>query len=316
MFKRKNWFQRMRMPLHELEAYYREQRKIDHESGRPFTGVRLRRALHPVLVLGLKVMHLFSGHRVVTLGDQRRPTDRPVIYAATHIGWDDIEMVFTAIGDHAYLFWGDPRESYQTMDGFLLGLNGVICCDTADKTDRHIGKETCTRWLQRGGNLLIFPEGCWNTTEALPVMGLFTGTAEMAIRTGADIIPVAINQYGKEYRIHIGQNIHGTDWTIDQKQALTDHLRNAMATLKWAIYETGSTIFRSSLPADAREAYKQFLLRQTQGVYSWEELCSGIFRPKGICPPQEAFAHFRRLIPCRENGFWFRHLYEMRELEP
>ena len=73
------------------------------------------------------------------------------MYAATHIGWDDIEMILSSIGDHSYLFWGDPHEMYRDINGFLLDINGVIVCDTGDKFDRYIGKETCVKWLSQGG---------------------------------------------------------------------------------------------------------------------------------------------------------------------
>ena len=304
----KNIFQRLAMPLPELEQYYREQRRIRFEYDEPFRGVKLRKTLHPILVCGLKLMHLVNGQKITVLGDKRTPTDRPVIFAATHIGWDDIEMIFTAIRDHAYLFWGDPRESYKTIDGMLLDLNGAVICDTDNKTDRYIGKETCVRWLEQGGNLLIFPEGVWNTSENLPVQYLFPGTAEMAIRTNADIIPVAISQFGKEYRVNIGANISCNGFCLSQKQALTNYLRDAMATLKWEIYETQSLTKRNSIPDNYAMEYKQIFLDQAQGVYTWEFFVNTAYRPKNITTSDEAFIHLDQLIPCRENAFLFRKI--------
>lgn len=92
--QRKNIIQRLTMPLPELERYYRERRKERFENNEPFGGVKLRKALHPVLVCGLKIIHLFSGQKITVIGDKRVPADRPIIFAATHIGWDDIEMIF------------------------------------------------------------------------------------------------------------------------------------------------------------------------------------------------------------------------------
>ena len=304
--KQKSFFQRLSMPLPELEQYYRNQRQMRFENNEPFRGIKLRKMLHPILVCGLKLMHLISGQKITIVGDKRVPTDRPVIFAATHIGWDDIEMIFTAIGDHAYLFWGDPRESYKTMDGMLLDLNGVIICDTDHKTDRYIGKETCVRWLGQGGNLLIFPEGVWNTTENLPVQCLFPGTAEMAIRTNADIIPIAISQVGKEYRVNIGANISCNGFSLSQKQALTESLRETMATLKWEIYETQTITKRNTIPENFAMEYRKLFLEQAQGVYTWEEFVNMAYRPRNITAPKAAFAHLDHLIPCRENAFLFR----------
>lgn len=304
---RKNIFQRLLMPLPELEQYYREQRQIRFENNELFHGVKFRKALHPILVCGLKFMHLINGQKITVVGDKRTSTNRPIIFAATHIGWDDIEMIFTAIGDHAYLFWGDPRESYKTIDGMLLDLNGAIICDTDNKTDRFIGKETCVRWLEQGGNLLIFPEGVWNTSENLPVQHLFSGTAEMAIRTNADIIPIAISQLGKEYRVNIGANISCQGFTIVQKQALTNYLRDTMATLKWEIYETQSITKRNSFPDNYAVEYRKMFLEQAQGVYTWEDFVNTAYCPKNITTSDEAFIHLDQLIPCRENAFLFRN---------
>ncbi len=306
MSKRKNLIQRLKMPLSELERYYREQRKESFENNEPFSHVKLRKMLHPILLCCLKILHLFCGQKITVIGDQRVLADHPIIFAATHIGWNDIEMIFTAIKDHAYLFWGDPRESYKTMDGFLLDLNGAIICDTDDKADRYISKENCVRWLQQGGNLLIFPEGVWNTSENQLVQYLFPGTAEMAIRTGSDIVPIAIEEFGKEYRINIGQNISTCKWCLEQKQELTNYLRDAMATLKWEIYETQPVAKRATISANASEDYRQNFIDQAKGVFTWQDFVNTSYRPRDITTPADAFAYLDKLIPRRQNAFLFR----------
>lgn len=47
--------------------------------------------------------------------------------------------------------------------------------------------------------MMIFPEGAWNVTDNLPVMKLFGGTVSMALLSGAVIIPIAIEQYSKDF---------------------------------------------------------------------------------------------------------------------
>lgn len=302
---KKNLIERLSMPLPELEKYYRERRRECFENNEPFTGVRFRKMMHPVLVCGLKILHFFKRQKITVIGDKRIPTQKPIIFAATHIGWDDVEMIFSAIGTHAYLFWGDPRESYKTMDGFLLDINGAIICDTDNKNDRYIGKEKCIQWLNQGGNLLIFPEGEWNITENKSVMYLFNGTAEMAIRTGADIVPIAIEQFGKEFRVNIGQNIETTRYQLDSKQKLTDKLRDDMATLKWEIYDTTSIVERKIIPENASEMYKQFFIEQANGVFTWQDFCQCVYKPREITPPEEAFGFMKKLEPNKRNAFLF-----------
>lgn len=301
--KKKNIFQRMAMPLPELEAYYREQRRVRFENNESFGGVKLRKLLHPVLVDGMKLLHLLGRQKITILADRRTLTDRPIVYAATHIGWDDIEMILSAIGDHAYLFWGDPKESYKTMDGFLLDLNGIIVCNTGYKMDRYIGKETCVKWLAQGGNLLIFPEGAWNVTESLPVMPLFTGAAEMAIRSGAEIVPVAIERFGNDYTINIGENISASGLALEQKQQLTDRLRDAMATLKWEIWASQPQAKRSKIPPDHRHQELKTLL---QGSYTLEVIEATRFHTKAEIARKEVEARLRMMIPSRQNAFLLR----------
>lgn len=306
MKKRPSLFRRITMPLPALEAYHRQRRKEDFEQGTLFKGIRLRKCLHPVMVYGLKLMHLLSRQRITILGDQRTPTQRPIVYAATHIGWDDIEMILTTIKDHAYLLLGDPHDLYRNLDGTLLNLNGIICCDTGVKEDRHISKESCIQWLTRGGNILIFPEGAWNITPSLPVMKLFTGAAEMAIRAGADIVPVAIEQYGRDYVVNIGRNIDCSSFALADKHVLTDKLRNEMATLRWEIWASQSVICRASIPADYREKYLQDIEQQMGGNYAIEEIETTRFRDKDEIAQRDAFAHLERLLPCKENAFLFK----------
>ena len=302
----KNFVQRLTMPLPDLEAYYRERRKERFEKALPFAGVKLRKIFHPVLVWGMKGKHILDKQKVTILGDKRIQTNRPVVYAATHIGWDDIEMILSSIGDHAYLFWGDPHEMYRDINGFLLDVNGIVVCDTGDKSDRYIGKEVCVKWLDQGGNLLIFPEGAWNVTESLPVMPLYTGAAEMAIRTGAEIIPLAIERYGQNYTINIGRNITVSDLHLEQKQQLTETLRDAIAALKWEIWESQPQTKRAEITPDYRLQELQELQDQMHGVYTMEDIEATRFHTKAEVEQKEVDSHLDMLIPRKENAFLFR----------
>ena len=294
------FLRRLAMPLPDLIEDHREQRKAWFESGEPFHGVTLRRVLHPALIGGMRLLHVLHHQTVTVIGDARIPTGRPRIYAATHIGWDDIEMIPSAIGDHAYLFWGSPKDNYKNIVGVLLGLNGTIICETLHKEDRHISKETSVRWLSQGGNLLIFPEGAWNVLENPPVMPLYTGTAEMALRSGAEIIPLAIEQYGRDFVINIGQNLRpeGHD-----KQTLTAALRDAMATLRWAIWAQKPVTARRSLPAACAAQYRQGFEAQFQNdCYSLNDIEMTRYHTRAEREQQDAFAHLNALIPRRENA--------------
>ena len=295
------------MPLPELEAYYRERRKERFENEELFTGVKFRKVLHPVALLLLRMMAMLTQQRITVIGDRRIPTNRPVIFASTHIGWDDPAIAFLAIRDHAYLFWGDPKGSYKTIDGFFMDLNGTIICDTDNKEDRYIGKQSCIQWLQQGGNLLIFPEGAWNVTENLPVMPLFTGAAEMAILTGAEIVPLAFEKYGKNFYLNIGKNISSQNFDLAQKGDLTEMLRNMLATLKYEIWERQPQEQRENLPYNYQKLYLQGFTDQINDEsYSLEAIETTRFHTKEDMAQKEVETHLDKLIPCKENAFLFR----------
>lgn len=92
--KRKNIIQRLIMPLPELEDYYRERRQERFEQNAPFRGIKIRKVLHPLALGLLKVTALLSHQGVTIIADRRIPTDRPVIFVSTHIGWNDPAVVF------------------------------------------------------------------------------------------------------------------------------------------------------------------------------------------------------------------------------
>lgn len=305
IFKKKSLLKRMMMPLPELEAYHREHRKYKYESNEKIKGIKLRKFIHLILLWGLAVGRVVSRDQLHIIQDLHKPSKKPIIFACTHIGWKDIEMNFAAVKTHAYLFLGDPRDLYRRTEGVLLGLNGVICIDTDHKEDRFIGKETGVRLLEAGGNLLIYPEGAWNVTENQPVMPLFSGTAEIAIRTGAEIIPVATEQYGKHYYVNIGRNIHIEEFDLSQKQKLTDELRDVLCTLKWEIWEKFGVTSRNNIPNDYLKTFLDGFEVQMNGVYSLEDIYLTRYHQK-VVSPEEAFAHLQDLIPNRNNAFLFR----------
>lgn len=69
--------------------------------------------------------------------------EKGVIYAITHIGKFDYEMVIEACDIFAYPFAGDWELMYASIDDFFLRANGVLWVDTSDKVDRKIVSSLC-----------------------------------------------------------------------------------------------------------------------------------------------------------------------------
>ena len=272
-FKRKNIIYRTIMPLDQLIEYYRNERKYIYENNIPVKGIKWRKRIHKIMFAIIKMKRVLLHQKLTILHDEREDTDKPIIYACTHIGRYDIEMALESIQDTCFLFLGSPGKLYRSLDGVLVYLFGFIGCDTTEKEDRHIAKELAIRTLKQGGNILIFPEGAWNITENQVVMKLYTGTIEMAIRSGADIVPIAIEQYEKSFYINIGKNI-SLDETSDlnKKRKLSDDLRDTLCTLKWEISEQFPITKRSSLPENMGQIFVEKIMSETANDYTIEEI--------------------------------------------
>lgn len=267
-----------------LADYYRLKREYEHNNGKSLKGMLWRDMLHPILIKLVKLNRKYiDKQNLKVLNDARQNTKKnklgervkafvkgekkkPVIYAITHIDKYDFQLVSEALKEHQYPFAGDPETMYRSFDGAVLGLNGVIYCDTESKIDRKIAKNTSIDLLKSGKNLLIYPEGVWNVTSNLLMLPLFPGIIEMAKETGCDIVPVAIERYDKDYIINIGK-----EFSVDTKLAaglnmdeIKMDLRDEMATLKWDIMQ--------SLPKSesAEETYYN-TKRSELGIFKEEE---------------------------------------------
>lgn len=301
--KRKNIIQRFFMPLPELETYYRERRKERFEQGKPLKHIRLREKLYPLFVAFLKIDRLFRRQKISILGDAPKVTGQ-VIYACTHIDENDLENIYETIQHSCWWFLGDPKELYKEISGLLISFNGGIFLDTGDKEDRRIAFLRSVELLQNGGSLMIFPEGARNNSESLPVMPLYQGTAKMAMETGVKIIPVAIEQYEKQFIIKFGDELHPSSFA--SSAALTERLRDGLATLKWEIWETQPLQSRSALPENYREQRIREFEKKIFPYDTLESVERTRYHTKAEIEQKEVEAHLDRLIPCKENAFLFR----------
>ena len=290
----------------DLELFLRKQR-IQKYQDITMTKIPWWRApMHYVLVGVLILIRLFAKREVTVISDKRRKTKKPVIYACTHIGAHDVESTFEVIKSPCYLFMGDAREIYRTVDGLMLCLNGVIFFDTEDKQDRAVAKKRAISLLKSGGSLLIYPEGAWNVTESEIVMPLYAGTAEMAIVSGAEIVPMAIERYGERYMVAIGEDISTEHLEVADKYDLTNRLRDAMVDLKWLIWEHEGVKQRKDIPEGYGEWFFRDVMRCDAATYTYEDVLATRFRTEEMKELEAVRKHLDDVVPRWENAFLWR----------
>lgn len=236
-FIKKNIFQRMQMPVAELKVYYRNLRRYRFEHKQPLKGIWWRKLAHHLFARLLQLDCTLSHEKVIVIKNKSTQTKGPIVYASTHVGGFDITRVFQEIDANGYILFGDPGEIYKDIYGLLAFLNGWIPFDTNNKLEREIATFRAEELLSKGENLLIYPEGAWNFSDHLPVMHIYNGAARIALHTNAEIIPIAIELYGKKWYVNIGKNIDPASLALTDEVSLTEYLRNQLATLKWEIWE-------------------------------------------------------------------------------
>lgn len=300
-----------RLSHEEMVDYYRDLREFLYNSNEKIKGIEFRKKIHPLLRLLLKVKRILIGQSLEVLSDKSKKTDRPTIYAISHIGKYDLELVCEAIKDNFYIFCGDPETMYRKFDGYFIELNGVIYVDTESKSDRHIAKETAVRLLEQGGNLLIYPEGVWNLEPNKPMLPLYPGVIEIAYRTNATIVPVAIEQYDKEFIVNFGENFEvgpyfeDQEYSKEKEKIAKDDLRDVLATLKWDIWESTGKGNRDCFPDDFYDDFVNKKINEWPH-YTKEIIDERVYKNKNETSYDEVFQFRKKLKPCKENAFLLR----------
>ena len=188
-FKKLNLIEKRKMAIEELVNYYAEYRIYCYNKGDKLKGIELRKKIHPLINLILKIDEVLSKEENIIVANENKAKEGvPKIFACTHIGGNDIQRTFQIIKEPAYLMLGDPGILYKMPIYQGLKMNGVIPLETKNKIDRKIAYNRSIELLNNGGNLLIYPEGAWNVTPNVIVMKTFVGTVRMAKETGSRTI--------------------------------------------------------------------------------------------------------------------------------
>lgn len=269
--------QMLKMSLPELEIYYRTKRRENYENNKKLKAIHLRECFYPCFKIFLLVDRLIRKQTITVLGEKKKYRGQ-YIFACTHIAENDLENIYETIGRGCWWFVGDPGFMYRDISGLLVWLNGCIFCDLPHRDDCHIAFNRSVELLRRGGSLMIFPEGARNGSENLPVMKLFYGAARMAMYTGVKIVPVAVEQYEKNFIVKFGETINPIDFEDDKE--LTTLLRNSLAGLKWDIWENRGLYSRKNILDNYRETFLQDFEQKIQPYDTLETIERAKYRSK------------------------------------
>lgn len=288
-----------------LELYYRLRNENDGKFWSKLS-LKQRQNIHWLILNIYKIKNRLGGFTHEILKDERTNTDRPIIFAVTHVGKYDIEVVSEAIKDHYYLLSGDFEHIQGIIDSPFISLNGVFYFNEKVKEDRKAVSRKMTDHLHEGGNIMYFIEGTWNLTPNLPMLPCYWGIVDIAKEGNAIIVPVAAEQYGKHFKINIGKNFDMQEYgegTEEKSRAIGD-LRDTLSTLKWEIWETEGLNDRAQIEDDEWDKY--VAARFAEWPYFNEEYIDGlVYKPKDVVTREEVYGPVKKLTPNKNNAFLF-----------
>ena len=288
-----------------LDLYYKL-RNINDKRFYSRLTLEQRKKIHKLILIVYKIKNRIGKFSYEVIKDERQETDRPIIFAVTHVGKFDIEVTSEAIKDHYYLLSGDFEHIQGIIDAPFIALNGVIYFNEKIKKDRQLATKKMIEHLKSNGNLMYFPEGTWNITPNLPMLPCYWGIVDVAKKGNAIIIPVAADQYGRHFKINIGKNIDMNLYgdTKEEKTRAINDLRDTLATLKWEIWETEPMVDRTSLKGTEWDEYVAD--RFKEWPYFNQEYIKGlIFKPKNVVDREDAYGPIKKLVPNKNNAFLY-----------
>lgn len=287
-----------------IELYYKLRNKNESRFYSKLT-LEQRKKIHKYILSIYKLKNKLGGFTHEVIKDERKKTDRPIIFAVTHVGKFDIEVTSEAIKDHYYLLSGDYEHIQGIIDEPFIGLNGIFYFNEFIDSDRKAVTQKMISHLKENGNLMYFIEGTWNLTPNLPMLPCYWGIVDIAKQGNAIIIPVAAEQYGKHFKIKIGKNFDMLNYgegVSEKTRAITD-LRDTLATLKWEIWETEHTI-REDIAPDEWEKYIEERFKEWP-YFNLEYIERLVYKPKDVTERKDVYSFSKKLIPNKNNAFLY-----------
>lgn len=257
-------------------------------------GIQYRERFHPVI---WAIMAAASGCRIRYM---RRVEleNGPYIFAVNHSNGYDIPLMARIIGKSFFVLASD--EPKGDIPGLGLWLNGVIWSNRASREDKAHAKQLCIACLRYRKDLLIFPEGTWNLTEASPMLPMSWGVIEMAQATGSAIIPVALEYEKRTCTVNMGDPYFPVD---SDKAAACAELRDKLAALRWELWERKGVYRRDSVSREDYTAYTGVRVKQ-YGLLTEQQLRAWVLERDPA--PRDVFAHLKELKISGNNVFLLR----------
>lgn len=279
-----------------IQYQLNKKKNIDNDEKLKY--MSLRKKIRPIFRKMLYLQRLLNKQSIEIINDQHTQSEKNIIFAVSHIGKYDFEMVNEVLKEHFYVMASDYRNMHGNINEFFLNMNGVVFINELSKDDRLYSKKMMEKILLNNDNIMIFPEGTWNISENEIIMDTHLGTVSAALSTNSIIVPIAIEQYDKKFKINIGENFDPLEYSLKNfkidysnlnedidsdlikkiKIEINKVLRDKMATLKFEIWNTEKIVDRKSIPDNYWPYFINDRVNEWPG-YSMSEQVDSVFIP-------------------------------------
>lgn len=128
----------------------------------------------------------------------------------------------------------------------------------------------------------------------------------MAIKSEAEIVPMAIERYGERYMVAIGENLSTESLEVSDKYELTNRLRDEMVNLKWMIWEQKGIQQRKDIPKGYSECFFHDVMHCDAATYTYEDVLATRFRTEEMLELEAVRKHLNDVVVKKENAFLWR----------
>lgn len=199
--------------------------------------------------------------------------DETVIWVANHGFKDDALATVLSANKNAYILFGSLPQFYNTIDGIISWLNGVILVNRKLDSSKKSSIKKCVKILQMKKDIIIYPEGVWNKSPNKLVLHLWPGIYKIAKEANVKVVPVVhykrkLHKEDKNDIIHtvIDEPIDLTKFS--EEEALT-YLRDKMAYWTYLMMQKYGKTTRDELLKDyyySTEAWEEQLKERIKTV--------------------------------------------------
>lgn len=305
--------------------------KDDVESTLSKKGIKIRRLFSPLL----RMIYLTqTEYKLIKEPAEGKINRKPgKIFVVNHRQADDIVIGASAIGEHAYVVFGNDKLVLETTNGLGLWASGMIRLKRDDTNSRHVVYDKMAYVLDNGGSVWIYPEGYWNldddgitdlkhgsdchNSECWLIQDINIGALRLAKEKGSPIVPVILHYdevNGKKCYSKRGKEFYiGKEDDIFKKK---EELLEIMNTMKYELMEKYSSYKREDLESDGISLREKWIKLK-------EELVSACDIPRigykldlkdekyigkakvanPVVSNEEAFKHLDDIEITKENAF-------------